>query len=903
MSNGRKQTERLAIVALSVYRAIYTLLLIATAGLVNAQQYEPLLVTCENNDPFSERCKLNGPFVQTAASITQATLEEGEPTVDGSQSERSLWWEWTAPRDGWVDLLSESETFNPVLSAFKGQSLNGLSRIDGIEIESEGTPKESGLSFHVQSGESIQIAVQGPIESSGVVALEIVLRPINDDFRNRTIITVDENQVYLGSNEFADVEREEPDHNTTENSRASGKHSVWWSFIAPEDTTKVSVEVLKRELELDARLAIAVYQGTDFSTDFELLTSNFSASKNPFAFWVEPGETYHLAFDGLKPYGQEPIYSAPHVYGKFEFQVRNGRAISNDSFNTPLPVQRNVPAIASDLADATPEQSGEPFLTFYPSGSSLWWAWDSPDLSLSAMDVQTAGDIPDSESEHLSVARLPNDTIILRLTDLLGGNLEIRSDSNLLEPEQIEKFAQISQGLAEIEDLQSLPATVRMNITSLATEILGYQRCFTVEGIGNNPNGGEFDPAIGVFSGEIGADSVAMELGEGNVTFCVGPHSKRYLIGLEASNWINPARYELSLSEAQPPANDRFADAILIDEPGSYNGHNRSATFEDVEPIRADFQPSRSVWWQWSATESGVVEVSTRGSDFNSGLLLDIYTGSTLENLKAVAQNQRMADPPADYSYPGMSPIVTFEAITDTVYYLRIAGRRGSSIDVGNIELNLNCVDKAPNDDLFQAIEVTGDLLAGNNRGATTEPMEPLQGGFAATQSLWWRWQALTHSTVTLAHNQEGDSIPTRISVFSGPEPSDLSAFSQLIPITHNGADREYRDLVQFVADENTHYYFSIDSRSDRTGNISLEFLSLPGYRIGIPSIENDQITFTVSGDVAFVSPEFQLESSADLSEWDSIEGDFLLENGTFTYEGPLPSPSGLFFRAVGVPE
>jgi len=399
---------------------------------MDAQQYEPVVVTCEGNDHFSDRCLLNGMFVQSAASITQATVEAEEPIADGALSERSLWWEWTAPRNGWVDLQTNSETFAPVLSAFRGQSLSGLIKIKGIEIEAEDTPEESELSFQVQEGESIQIAISSQIESSGIAELEIVLRPLNNDFSNRTLVTVDENQVYLGSNEFASIENGEPEHNTTDNPRASANHSVWWSFTAPEDTTKVAIKVLKRELELDARLALAVYQGSDFSEDFELVASNFSASKNPFAFWVEPGQTYHLAIDGLKPYGQEPIFSAPHVYGNFEFQIRKGRTISNDSFETPAPIQKNVPAIIEDLADATPELGGDPFLTFYPSGSSLWWSWDSPELPFSTMDLASIEEIAESESEHLLIARLPTDLILLRLTDLHEERSELRSDTNFL---------------------------------------------------------------------------------------------------------------------------------------------------------------------------------------------------------------------------------------------------------------------------------------------------------------------------------------------------------------------------------------------------------------------------------------------------------------------------------------
>ncbi|MBT5705209.1 MAG: hypothetical protein HOI66_02735, partial [Verrucomicrobia bacterium] len=503
MIRSKRKTALTTIIG--AQRAICTLLLLTAAELVTGQQYEPLIITCDSNDHFSDRCQLNGPFVQATASITQATLEAEETIEDDSQSQRSLWWEWTAPRDGWVDLKASSETFTPALSAFKGQSLSLLSQLDGVALEAEATSEESGLSFQVQSGESIQIAVQGPIESSGMVALEIVLRPINDGFQNRTLISLDENQIYLGSNEFATTENGEPDHNTTDNPRASANHSVWWSFTAPEGTTKVAIEVLKRELELDARLAIAVYLGTDFSEDFELVTSNFSASKDPFAFWVEPGQTYHLAIDGLKPYGQEPIYSAPHVYGQFEFRIREGRTIPNDSFETPSPILKNISTTISDLMDATPERDGDPFLTFYPSGSSLWWSWDSPELPFSTLDVTTVDEIADSESEHLLVARLPTDSILLRFTDLRGERLELRSDTNLLDQEQQTKFAQLQGELSAWQDLQSLPFVARETIVSLATEILGYQRCFTIKGMGTNPVGGAFAPAIGVFSGAIGS--------------------------------------------------------------------------------------------------------------------------------------------------------------------------------------------------------------------------------------------------------------------------------------------------------------------------------------------------------------------------------------------------------------
>jgi hypothetical protein len=135
-------------------------------------------------------------------------------------------------------------------------------------------------------------------------------------------------------------------------------------------------------------------------------------------------------------------------------------------------------------------------------------------------------------------------------------------------------------------------------------------------------------------------------------------------------------------------------------------------------------------------------------------------------------------------------------------------------------------------------------------------------------------------------------------------EPSALSTFTQLTPVIQNGGpNREYLDQIQFVAEKNVYYYFSIDSRSDQTGSVSLDFLPQPGYQIGAPSIENGRINFTILGDVEFVPTRFRLESSINLSQWDLIEGTYLLENGVFNYKGKSPSLSGLFHKTVGVAE
>jgi len=96
------------------------------------------------------------------------------------------------------------------------------------------------------------------------------------------------------------------------------------------------------------------------------------------------------------------------------------------------------------------------------------------------------------------------------------------------------------------------------------------------------------------------------------------------------------------------PANDDFANAKVITGIfGSVTTDNTGATAEPGEPSHAGFPAKASIWYQWTAPQSGEVYMDTLGSSYlnNAGAsnLLDtvlaIYTGTDLEHLTQVAAN------------------------------------------------------------------------------------------------------------------------------------------------------------------------------------------------------------------------------------------------------------------------
>ena len=88
-----------------------------------------------------------------------------------------------------------------------------------------------------------------------------------------------------------------------------------------------------------------------------------------------------------------------------------------------------------------------------------------------------------------------------------------------------------------------------------------------------------------------------------------------------------------------PSGSDLFAAATALSGPfTSDTGTNVDATGERGEPGPvAGPGPIASVWWQWTASISGAVEVNTNGSDFDT--ILAVYTGSAVNALTLVSGN------------------------------------------------------------------------------------------------------------------------------------------------------------------------------------------------------------------------------------------------------------------------
>lgn len=116
------------------------------------------------NDAFANRTLLNGSSRLTVQTDnTAATFEPDEPAHAGHPAAKSLWWSWTAPASGALNLTTEGSSFDTLLAVYTGSTLAGL------QVAASNAASPSLVRFPVIVGTAYHIAVDGKDGASGSV--------------------------------------------------------------------------------------------------------------------------------------------------------------------------------------------------------------------------------------------------------------------------------------------------------------------------------------------------------------------------------------------------------------------------------------------------------------------------------------------------------------------------------------------------------------------------------------------------------------------------------------------------------------------------------------------------------------------------------------------------------------
>ncbi len=223
------------------------------------------------------------------------------------------------------------------------------------------------------------------------------------------------------------------------------------------------------------------------------------------------------------------------------------------------------------------------------------------------------------------------------------------------------------------------------------------------------------------------------------------------------------------------PVNDNFASASTLVTGTAVTGTNVAATMQAGEAIPAAYDASSyasTVWWNWTAPSSGVFNVNTIGSDFDT--VLAVWTGSAVNALTAVADD--------DESGGSSTSALSFTAAAGTVYRIAVAGW-GPGI-TGNVNLVLSApAPPPPNDNFANAILISGALpksiaITGFD-SATTEAGEPPFRQGTPVKTVWWKWIPTSATPVILSAGAGYES--DEVGVFTGGSVGSLAGATAVV--------------------------------------------------------------------------------------------------------------------------
>jgi len=201
--------------------------------------------------------------------------------------------------------------------------------------------------------------------------------------------------------------------------------------------------------------------------------------------------------------------------------------------------------------------------------------------------------------------------------------------------------------------------TVNLAISGTSTNAIDYGTIATA-----------FTLPVGAASGTISVTPIDDALIEGNETVIATIQSNSaYTVGAPSLAAVTVFDNDTTVG------NDLFSNGAIMSV-ATTTGTNVSTTKESGEPNHAGNAGGTSVWWNWTPSFTGTVTLSTVGSNFNT--LLAVYTGSAVNVLTLIANNDDIA--------PGSNTAssVTFSAVSGTTYRIVVDGFGGAS---GNITL------------------------------------------------------------------------------------------------------------------------------------------------------------------------------------------------------------------------
>ena len=322
-----------------------------------------------------------------------------------------------------------------------------------------------------------------------------------------------------------------------------------------------------------------------------------------------------------------------------------------------------------------------------------------------------------------------------------------------------------------------------------------------------NLRGAAFDTLLGVFTGgsfpalvSVASNDDFNGTPQSKVTFNATAN-RTYRIAVDG---FLAAHGAFGLQWAQnSPANDNFASPTALAGP---TGNDLSAvtgrsTGEPGEPSHWA-TPDRTVWYSWTAPESGTASFNTHESTFDT--VLAAYTGTSITGLTQRAYN--------DDTNGSLQSKITFAVTSGTVYRIAVDGG-GAATGLVGLQWTVN----APaNDDFANPQVLTGTYgsAAGTSVRSTGEPGEPERHASAiADNSVWYSWTPTQTGPAVVRLRDLAGGLDPGFAVYTGAGLGTLTSVGM-------GRREATFDVVA-----GTVYRIAVDGFAGSTGSFTLEYI------------------------------------------------------------------------------
>ena len=311
------------------------------------------------------------------------------------------------------------------------------------------------------------------------------------------------------------------------------------------------------------------------------------------------------------------------------------------------------------------------------------------------------------------------------------------------------------------------------------------------------------------------------------------------------------------------PANDDFANATAMEGvQGEYQGTTAWATKQSGEPNHAGVAGGSSIWYRWTAPQSGTGRILVNGG---GKTVLAVYRGSSVASLTEVARDAGTA--------PDGWNRVSFSIVAGAAYSIAV-DRRTSESAAFTIHWRL----PPPNDDFANAQAISGSsaTLTGVTDAATAEPGEPIHGGFwPASASIWYRWTAPSSGPTVIDTQGSEFGWNSTLGVYTGSSLGTLHRVASSDDFYDFTSSTTYSRVI-FQAVAGTTYRIAVDRVEGYSGDVQL--------RLNPPPLSGDDF-----GDDA----QFSSWHSGSIS-WDN--GGATREPGESNHAGD-PGGSSVWFH------